>query len=280
VVSFRYHLTSLAAALVALAVGIVVGTTSLSATPAAAPAAPSGAATATSTSEEFAEKVQSRLLRNALPDQRVLVLLAPDAPAGSARSVVAALKTAGSTVTGQVRLLPTLLDPSGQPTVDGVMKNVAPTAAGATPLDRAAGLLARALVTSDQGTDLTGLEQQKALGALTGGSLVAGEGALPTARATLVLLISGPGRGSALAALAAGFQSRVGTVVFAPPAAAHGTGVVAALRNGTAGVSDVDTLGTTQGLVAAVLALSEQASGSSGHYGTGPKATAVVPDLG
>ncbi|MCW2708019.1 MAG: hypothetical protein JWM22_1861, partial [Frankiales bacterium] len=124
-VSFRYHVTSLAAALLALAVGIVVGTTSLSAAP--APVKAPAVAVATDTSgEDLAHRVQSRLLRNALPDQRVLLLLTPDVPSGAARTVVAAVRSAGSTVTAQVQLQPTLLDASGTQTVDGVVSGTAP----------------------------------------------------------------------------------------------------------------------------------------------------------
>lgn len=280
-VSFRYHLTSLAAVLLALAVGIIVGTTSLSAEP--PPTRPSAVTVATdSTGEELAQRVQARLLRNALPDQRVLLLLAPDAPAGAARTVTAALKSAGSTVTGQVHLLPTLLDPSGTQTVDGVVAGTVPLtlqlpANGA--LARAAALLAAVLVTSEQGKDVTGLAAQKVLGGFTGGSLIAMDAA-PAARATLVLLLSGPARGPSLATLAAGFQARVGTVVAATPASAHGRGVVALLRTAGGEVSDVDDLGTSLGLLSTILALDEQASGGSGHYGTGPKAGAVVPATG
>jgi hypothetical protein len=281
VVSFRYHVTSLAAALLALAVGIIVGTTSLSAEP--PPAKPASVAVATDTTgEDLAQRVQTRLLRNALPDQRVLLLLAPDAPAGAARTVTAALKSAGSTVTGQVHLLPTLLDASGTQTVDGVVAGTAPgtlqlPATGS--LERAAALLAAVLVSSEQGTDVTGLAAQKVLGGFTGGSLIAMTDA-PATRATLVLLLSGPARGPALATLASGFQARVGTVVAATPAAAQGHGVVAMLRTAGGGVSDVDDLGTSLGLLGTVLALDEQASGGSGHYGTGPKASGVVPDAG
>jgi hypothetical protein len=94
-----------------------------------------------------------------------------------------------------------------------------------------------------------------------------------------VLLLTGPGHGPGLAALAGAFQTRVGTVLSGPPAAASGRGPVATLRGQGTGASDVDDLGTAQGVVATVLALAEQVTGSSGHYGTGPHATALVPDL-
>lgn len=288
-VSFRYHVTSLAAALLALAVGIVVGSTSLAAAPAvgtagaAATASPRPGAVVGSTDEQLAERVQARLLRNALPDQRVLLLLAPDVPTGAARAVTEALRSAGSTVTAQVQLQPTLLDPSGSVTVDGVVSGTAPSSLPLPTtgsLERASALLAAALVTSDRGTDVTGVAAQKVLGGFTGGSLLTFAGPPPTTRATLALVLSGPARGPALATLAAAFQERVGTVVAATSAAALGHGVVAELRTRSTGVSDVDGLGSATALLGAVFALGQQASGGSGHYGTGPGAAGVVPDLG
>ncbi|MCU1603328.1 MAG: channel-forming protein [Frankiales bacterium] len=281
-VSFRYHVTSLAAALLALAVGIVVGTTSLSAEPVRTSAAPATSAPDTGSVEDLAGRVGSHLIRGALPGERVLLLLAPDAPADATRSVVAALRSAGATVTSQVHLLPTLLDASGTQTVDGVVTGTVPTgmALPAGSLLRAATLLASSMVSSEQGTDVTGLAQQKVLGGFTGGSLLSFDGALPTARATLVLLLAGPSRGPALATVASGFESRVGTVVVGTPASAAGRGVVAVLRRGSTGVSDVDGLGSAAAVLATVLALDEQASGRGGHYGVGPKADGIVPDLG
>ncbi len=281
-VSFRYHVTSLATALLALAVGIVVGTTSLSAEPVRTPVAPAVVAPDSSSAEDLAGRVGNHLIRGALPGEKVLLLLAPDAPADAIRTVVAALKSAGATVTAQVHLLPTLLDPSGARTVDGVVSGTVPTglALPSGTIAAAATLLASSLVSSDQGTDAAGLAAQKVLGGFTGGSLLAVDGALPSSRATLVLVLAGPARGPALAAVAAGFQSRVGTVVAGTRASAAGKGVVAVLRGGSSGVSDVDGLGTSAALLATVLALDEQASGRSGHYGVGPRATGIVPDLG
>lgn len=285
-VSFRYHLTSLAATLLALAVGIVVGTTSLSAEPAPTvvptPAMTPAMTPGDSAAEELATRLEQRVLRNALPGQKVLLLQAPDAPEGSARAAVTALKAAGATVTAQVHVLPALLDASGAETVTGVVAGTAPATlplpTGALP--RAGTLLASALVTSDQGTDLRGLAQQKVLGGFTGGSLLSFEGPPPTTPATLVLLLAGPARGAALASLAAAFEARVGTVVAAPVAAAQDRGVVEVLRSTKSGVSDVDGLGTATAAVGTVLALGEQAAGGSGHYGTGPGADAVVPSSG
>ena len=273
-VSFRYHVVSLSAVLLALGVGVVVGTTSVPA------AAPTTTVVADRSEEDLARRVAPKLLKDALVGQKVLLLLAPDAPAP--REVVDGLRTAGATVTAQVRLRPSLLDPSGSATVDDVVASVLPDGLSlpqTTALDRAGAELAASLVTSEQGTDAGDSAAQRVLGGFSGADLLGFDGSPPTRRATLVLLVAGPARGAALAALAAAFQERVGVVVAAPLAAARGNGVVAVQRRGGGGASDVDGLGTPQALIGTVLALAEQAAGSSGHYGSGPKASGVVPDL-
>jgi hypothetical protein len=284
-VSFRYHLTSLAAVLLALAVGIVVGTTSVSASLSAEPAAPKTAPVTTASdvgAEALAQKVQSRVLKGALTDQKVLVLVAPDAPAASVRPLVTALQQSGATVTAQVRLAAGLLDASGASTVDGVVEGVAPeglTLPATGTVERAGTELAAALVTSDQGTDISPTPALKVLGGFTGADLLTVQGPTSPVRADLVLLVAGPGHGPALAALTATFQARVGTVLVATPASALGRGSVATLRAKGTGASDVDGLGSARAVIASVLALAEQVTGGSGHYGVGPKATAVVPDV-
>lgn len=276
-VSFRYHLVSLAAALLALAVGIVVGTTGLTAQPAASTAGP---ASVDASAEDLARQVAPRLTDEALLGQQVLLLIAPDAPAS--REVVAGLRAAGAEVTGQVRLAPALLDPANGTTVDDVVAGVLPAGLdlpATTALERAGTELAAALVTSSQGKEVDEADRQRVLGGFTGADLLSFDGAPPARSATLVLLLAGPARGSALASLAAAFQQRSGTVVAASSSAARGTGVLAVLRAGATPTSDVDGLGTAQGLLALVLALAEQVAGGAGHYGTGPGAGSVVPDL-
>ena len=255
--SFRYHLVSLLAVLLALGGGIVVGSAAVGPTEAAP-------VTQARTDDGFVDAVGPRLIKGALAGQRVLVLLAPDA---SAAGLPAELTKAGATVTAQLRLRPSLLDADGSATVDDVVARVVPAGVdlpdtGAVP--RAAAVLAAGL-TGDGEVD-TGV-----YGGLSGAGLVAGTA--PTARATVVLLLTGASRGPALADLAEGLQQRAGVVAAGPAV----TPAVAELRRRTAGVSDVDGLGDTRSAVAVVLALAEQAGGGAGHYGSGAGATAVVP---
>jgi len=275
VVSFRYHLVSLSAVLFALSVGVVVGSVALG--PAPAPAVVRPAAISRAPAEAFARAVGPRLIKGALAGQRVLVLLAPDAHPGG---LVDELGLAGASVTGQLRLRAGLLDPGSAATVDDVVTRVLPAGLSLTqqtPAGRAGAVLAAVLAASTRGTDASSADQQTVLGAFTGAGLLAG--AVPQARATLVLLVADATRGAALADLAAAFQERVGVVVAVPAAQVAPAGVLAVLRAQTGALSDVDGALTPQGLVATVLALAEQAGGGSGHYGTAPGAGGLVPDL-
>lgn len=275
VVSFRYHLVSLSAALLALAVGLVVGSAALG--PVAAKPTSAPAVAVAPAADAFVRAVGPRLVTGALKGQRVLVLLAPDArPIG----LLAQLELAGAEVTGQLRLRPALLDDGTSATVDDVVTRLLPaglTLPATSAVERAGVVLASALVTSTRGTDASAPEQQQVIGGFTAAGLLSG--IAPEGRATLVLLVAGPSRGAALASVGAALASRVGVVVAGPLAATRGAGALAAVRAAPSGMSDVDGAETPQGLVATVLALAEQAAGGSGHYGTGPGARDVVPDL-
>jgi hypothetical protein len=236
----------------------------------------------TNTADEFALAVGPRLVKDALAGRTVLVLLTSDAPAAARKDLVAQLRVAGATVSGQVRLLATLFDPSSAATLDRVAAGVPPsgvTLPQTTPLDRVATELAATLVTSTRGTNGSASARGRVLGALIAADLLAVEGGAPTAAADLVVLLAGPAKGTDVAAVAAAFSKRVGTVVAAPLSATEGSGVLAILRQQGAEASDVDSVDTPQGLVATVLALVEQAAGRSGHYGSGPGARAAVPVL-
>lgn len=272
-VSFRYHLISLTAVFLALSVGIVVGTTTTGPSPALVVSAPP------TSSDAFVKAVGPRLVKGALTGQRVLILLAPDARPGG---LVAQLELAGASVTAQLRLRPALTDQGTAATVDDVVTGVLPAGVDLPPgdaLDRAGAVLASTLTVSARGTDASREDRQRVYGGFTEAGLFSAEGAAPTARATLVLFVAGPSRGTALSSLAEAFAERVGVVVAGPLTATRGVGALAVLRGQSGGVSDVDGADTAQGLVAVVLALAEQAAGGSGHYGTGPGASDAVPDL-
>jgi hypothetical protein len=280
-VSFRYHVVSLAGVLLALAAGIVLGSAALA--PASAPrTVVPRTQVGTSTADEFATAVGPRLVKDALVGRTVLVLLTSDAPAAARKDLVAQLRVAGATVSGQVRLLPDLFRPGSSVTLDRIATAVVPKGVAlpqTTPLDRVATELAATMVTSTRGSNGSASDRGKVLGALTAAALLVVEGGAPTASADLVVLLAGPSQGARVAAVAGAFAQRVGTVVAAPLSAAGGSGVLAVLRQQGGEASDVDGVNTPQGLVVTVLALVEAAAGRSGHYGSGVGARAAVPVL-
>ncbi|MCW2600632.1 MAG: hypothetical protein JWM02_2461 [Frankiales bacterium] len=280
-VSFRYHVVSLAGVFLALATGIVLGSATL--VPATTnPPAPTTVPTTSASADEFVRTVAPRLVKGALSGRKVVVLLAPDAPSAAQNELLAMLRVAGASVTGQVRLRAELFDPGSSAALDQVASGVLPnglTLPATTPLDRVATELAATLVSSTRGSDGSASDRSRVVGALTAANLLTTEGSLPTSAADLVVLLAGPARGAALTTVTTAFSQRVGTVVAAPLSATRGSGVLAALRGQTGLASDVDGVDTPQGLVTVILALAEQVGGRSGHYGSGAGARATVPTL-
>lgn len=302
-VDFRYHLVSIIAVFLALAVGIVVGTTALNGPVLDGLKTSVSSLTGdkrslegdvkdlrrqTSSQDEFARLVMPVVLQGSLATQRVLVVSTPDADNGMREGLLAALRTAGATVTGDVRMRPGLLAASSAATVDDVVAAVAPAALelpARGTADRAATELAAALSTS--ATSLTSTAAQKVIGGFTGADLIDVAGRSVDSTATLVLVVSGPpqlgaginARDTAVLSFVKAFDARSGVVVAGPSTSAQDGAVLSAVRGSglDARVSSVDDADSPQGVVAAVLALAEQADGGAGSYGSGKGASAPVP---
>ena len=282
-ISFRYHLASLLAVLLALATGIAVGSAALGTaatpTPTAAPAAPS-----TRALDDFARAATPKLVRGTLTDERVLLVLAPDAPAALADALQDQLELAGGTVAGRLRLDGTLLDTGESATVDDVVAAVLPEDLAlpeTTALDRAAAELGSVLLTTG-GKDADDDVRDSVLGGFSGADLLDVEKA-PSRGATSLLVVTGPGRTARSTQLAALVGALEGPrLVVGPVAAAATGGVLSAVRSDSAvsaRVSTVDGADTAAGQVAVVLALAEQVDGDVGQYGRAAGAQRALPDL-
>ena len=105
-----------------------------------------------------------------------------------------------------------------------------------------------------------------------------------------MLFITGPGSGSAddrkgansiVASLAKALDAETdGVVVAGPTASARGDGLIEAVRADVVAardVSTVDALDRIAGQVVVVMALAEQATGESGHYGAIDAADGALP---
>ena len=310
-VDFRYHLVSIIAVFLALAVGIVLGTTALkgpvlddlrdnikrlSSDKRVLESEVGTLRGQVNVADDFAATVGPGLVRGTLADQRVLLVTTPDTPADLVQRVITLLGESGASVTGQLRVLPTMSDPERAKVVEDLVAEVVPAGVdlpdGRT-LDRATAELAAALATPARGKSVEISEAQAVVSAFEEADLVQFEGEGGTLRqATLAVVLSGPApvgepedsqaeQREAVLSLAAALDERArGTVVAGPATSATDRGVVGALRQDSsraAEVSGVDNADRGVGQVAVVLALAEQARGGSGQYGAGPRATAPLP---
>jgi hypothetical protein len=299
VVSFRYHIVSVAAVLLALAAGVLLGAGPLSSRVSSALTEPTAKPTTGASGpnvaalrgrvtydDAFAAAVARTLTAGKLKGQRVVVVVAPGTPAAVTKQTREALTGAGASISGEVDLAPAWSDPTRAAVLSGITDQLAPPdSAGqeGTPAQRAAGALAASVVTAKSAQVGKASDPATALlAALTQGGFLTTKGSPDEAARLAVVLMPVAGRSATgVAPLAAALSTAgSGTVVAAPTGSARPGASVTLIRgDGTAGpqVSTVDSADLTAGRVAVVLALAQQAAGGRGDYGTGPGADAPVP---
>ena len=297
-VSFRYHVVSLAAVLFGLAAGVVLGAGPLSSRVdsalggSTATAAPSAAASpsAAGYDQAYVDATAGRLVTGKLAGVRVVVVTTPGTPTPLSRDVTAALTAAGATISGQVDLTTAWTDPGQATVLAQIASRLAPADAQipptATEAEQTAAAFAAAVVTKS--SSAVGRPSQTAtalLAGLTAGGFVTTTGT-PANRAAAAVLLS-PAKvtteaapsllplGPALSAAAGG-----GVVLGGPTGSAAPSGLVGRVRadaTARAAVSTADVVDLTSGRVALVLALEQARTGKHGAYGAGPGADAPVP---
>jgi hypothetical protein len=308
VIDFRYHLVSIAAIFLSLAIGIVLGATALS--------DPSLSLLKSGNSQlakenqayrqqveqqqrqqegenQFAQQLGPQLLQGRLSNERVVFVVLPGASQNIHDQATKMISQAGATVSGQVTIQKKYLDDDQVTVLDQLAETVKPAdvtfPTNATPYDKAATVLASAVVTNQQAR--AGSEDA------AGGEILSGfkdQGFVtfsgkPGGRATLAVVIapSTPYQGQgvetdnrALVSVAAALDAADrGTVMAWPVQAAQDGGLIEVLR-GTASadrVSTVDTADTPHGQVITVLALAAELTGKSGKYGIGSGVDAYLP---
>lgn len=298
-VSFRYHLVSLAAVLFGLAAGVVLGAGPLSTTVSSALGGTAGPSPSTAASpttsgssydQAYIEATAGRLVAGQLKGVRVVVVTTPGTPAALSRDVTAELKSAGATVSGQVDLTAAWTDPGQATVLAQIAARLAPAdaqiPATGSQAEQTAAALAAAVVTSR--SSAVGKPSQPATALLSG--LVAGGFATvtgtPATRASAAVLLS-PATVTEQAAPsllplgpALSTASGGGTVLAGPTGSAQPGGLVGMLRADSAAAASVsteDVADLTSGRVALVLALDQAIAGRHGAYGAGPGADAPVP---
>jgi hypothetical protein len=312
VIDFRYHVVSLVAVLLALATGILVGSSLLN-----QPLIETLNATTDSLAREkedlrrqltesqdqvayrdaFGSSVAGLVVGQRLAGRRVLLVTLPGASGRDVDAMSATLRQAGGTVTGRLNVESAYFDPTKAAALDGLtarlaLPGVAPS--GSTPPQRAAGQLARALLSNTDDRpqlDSAGsalLTEFDRAGFISGGA----RGAQTLQRGGLAVFIVGEpqdtgealGRvNSDVVAMARAFDAAShGVVVAGPLRAAQDGGALAALRDdrdGSDEVSTVDPVTSPFGRVAVVLAVAEQAAGGSGQYGSTGRTDGPLPDI-
>jgi hypothetical protein len=307
VISFRYHLVSLVAVLLALALGLVLGATQLS-----------GAvlddlrgqvkqvgdqrrvlqADVRTLREQVRDSdgvtaaLAPRIVAGALKGARVVLVGTPQADAGVADGVQKILEQAGARVTGRVRLTADYADPQRAADLKSFVTSGGQPAGFQLPESADAGVLGGALLSyvlvhrSGAGADAAAVSQ-----VLSGfGTLqmlrVESDQVAPADYAVVVASAAGPGadggeQGRALGQLVGALdRGGKGAVVAGTAAAATPAGLVGLVRADATlatAVSSVDDAGSAAGRVATVFALVQQSTGQAGQYGLADNADAPFP---
>lgn len=309
-ISFRYHLVSLAAVLLALAAGVVLGAGPLDGQLGGGSAAPSdeqqaalddleAQVTALEARVAYDDAAAAAMAPAILPDRlagkSVVVVVVPGTDATQVSQLTEAVRAAGASVTGQVDIQPAWLEVDQTDVLGSLAKQLVPEGfelPGGGPYAEAGAALASALVTNEAVPPTKADETSVAL--LTGfqeGGFIAVTGS-PAVRAQLALVVSPAGPGSAtdeakatadaLLPLVAALDSGQGAVLAGAYGSAQPGGLVAALRASgpvRRSVSSDDIADSASGVVATVLALTQQSGGTAGQYGIGPDADAAMPPV-
>lgn len=317
-IDFRYHLVSIVAVFLALAIGLVIGAQELSPTIAdrlnQASLSEKKASSQLSAQNDllkreinadiaFGQVSASILLPHLLDGQKVVVVTAPGADAGTTDGIMSMLRLSGATVTGQVSLTTQFLDTgvSTEQTLTSTARRLADSAGvtltGAAPAGAVAGqqtaalVLAAAIATKDGATSTMSTTQSQdilngfgRLGFLQIAGPNGGTTTL-TGQATLAVVVipgSPPSNVNstdnlALVSLTQDLQQASQGAVLAGSLTGSGPGsAIQAVTSGTAGVvvTTVDNADTSIGQIVVVQALSQLLGSHAkpSNFGVGPDA--------
>ncbi len=303
-ISFRYHLVSIAAVFLALAVGVVLGSAGVSDRLLSAVshqaddlagqvqslrAERDTLAAGQRASDEFARRVGPAAVRGLLQGSTVTLVTSGADPADR-DAVLALLQQAGANVGGEVALTPAVGDPARGDQLRELTAQLLPTGAqlpAATDTGSLVGGLLGGIVLAptgqQQGQPITAQQADAVLAGLAAAGFVA-PGPRPQPGNVVLVLTGGAmhgvdgGDAAAVVARLAAQLDRVGggAVLAGRTGSADATGAVGVARADPGivqRISTVDDVQTGAGHVSAVLALREQLDGRAGSYGTAATAT-------
>jgi hypothetical protein len=307
VINFRYHLVSLTAVFLALTVGLILGTAALNGP--AIEAFESNIQSLRDGNEQlraenldlqgqldddqaFASEIAPSYLAGKLAGKQILVVALPGAETAYVDGAVEMLGYAGATVAGRLSVLDDYFDPGNADKLADLADTTTPaTVAAPVTYDSVAamsyvlaavttGEAAGAAVTIAAGditTVTTGLSD---LGMLTVESS-------PTGAADGVLMVAGAGftdsdaadRNAGMVAFANAYAADDPTVYAASTFTGDGNPINTLRAENAETVATVDNVLTTQGQIAAIVALSDFVNNATvDHLGTGEGASGLLPD--
>lgn len=280
-ITFRYHLVSIGAVLLALAAGVALGAGVLDESRLAPDGDDSGSVRDTalvSFEDGYAARTAGGLIDDSLNDRSVVVMTLPGAREDEVAGIRSDLEEAGASVTGTVGLTGKLLDPANRQFAESVAGEASPDADG-EGYARIGTVLGDAYL----GEDGSSLDEgaSTVVSAFTEGELIDVEDA-PESRASLAVVVAGPSRtGDGAEVLTAMVRSLDGAgdaaVVAGPASSSREGGVVDVVRRDAAQVSSVDVTDSAAGRAVAVLALAKAADGETGAWGTSRSADGALP---
>ena len=310
-IDFRYHLVSLIAVFLAVALGIVIGTTALN-DPISTDIETrvdqleqdkrqledktQELSAQLETADAFDQAVAPALVDGTLRNRSVLVVATSDQVTPELMEQVGTLLAdAGATVSGVVQLQPEYSDPASEGALQSYATSPGSLPSGIQlPTTEDAGqlvgaLLAQTLMIPTQ-PGATGADSEDVSSVLAGLSaldvLTVESSSVEPADYAVVLTRAGfetdaPARNETLLELVKALDAAgSGAVVAGTPAAARDNGLVGTIRADpelSAAMSTVDNVDRAAGRISTVLALGQEAEGTSGMYGTGEDTQPVPP---
>lgn len=280
-ISFRYHITSLVAVLLALAAGVALGGGPLSEVgrddPAPAAAQDTGAAQrASAFADAFAGQGAARLYGDGLADTAVAIVSFPGASDATRNALTEQVRAAGGQVSATYAVQPALVETGEKTLVDTLGSQLmtqlpdGSVSADASTYERVGELLGVAVATTEPtGSKPLGDQSATIVSSLEGADLLSATGK-PTGRASYVVLLLGEESDAAADPIFTGLMSGLSTrAVGVVVAGDDPDGRLGRLRSDpvAAQVATVDGTSGLAGQVTTILALTEWPGSRGGSFG-------------
>lgn len=306
-INFRYHLVSLTAVFLALTVGLILGTAALNGP--AIEAFESNIQSLRDGNEQlraqveeleadldddqaFATEIAPSYLAGKLTGKSILVVALPGADTAYVDGAVEMLGYAGATVSGRISVLDDFFDPANTDTL-GDLAEISTPDTVTTPVTydgvTAMSYVLAAVTTGEAAgatVEIAPGDITKVTTGLNELSMLTVETA-PTGVADGVLILAGTGstdseaedRNAGVVAFTNAYAADDPTVYAATTSTGDGNPIATLRAENAETVATVDNVGSTQGQIAAVVALADFVNSNTvDHLGSGEGASGLLPD--